>query len=490
MKTIIKYIYSLIGLCCLIAFAACDDGDSFTVSPSNVLTFSVDTVKLDTLFSTIPSSTRSFWVYNNSGDGLRNITVRLEGGNQKGFRVNVDGAYLSPEQGYKVSDIEVRNKDSIRVYVELTSAVNYGATPKELKDNLVFVLESGVQQKVALNAWSWDATLLRSPKVESDLTLDSSKPIVVYGDMDVEPGATLTLLPGTKLYFHGNAGLNVKGRLVCKGTATDNVVMRGDRLDRMFAYLPYDRVSGQWRGIKIFKDSYDNEIDHTDIHGAFEGLRVDSSDVSRLSLSLTNSIVHNCQGNALNVVCSKVVLENCQLTNALYHCLAVDGGDVSVNNCTIAQFYPFDSARGSALSFSGINYPLVNFNCRNTLITGYANDEMMGGRPTGEDANAFNFNFANCTIRTPEVTDEDDEEHFVDVEFEDVADSEHYGIGHFVKIDANMQDYNFHLRKDAGAIGKANPDTATKHDMEDVQRDDKPDVGAYEYIEAPADATN
>ena len=77
------------------AISACDDEDSFTVSPSNILTFSMDTVKLDTVFSTVPSSTRSFWVYNKSGDGLRCSTVRLENGNQTGFRVNVDGVFLS-----------------------------------------------------------------------------------------------------------------------------------------------------------------------------------------------------------------------------------------------------------------------------------------------------------------------------------------------------------------------------------------------------------
>ena len=74
--------------------SACDDIDDFTTSPNNLLTFSTDTVRIDTVFSTVPSSMHDFWVSNRSGKGLRCTSVRLEGGNQNGFRVNVDGVYL------------------------------------------------------------------------------------------------------------------------------------------------------------------------------------------------------------------------------------------------------------------------------------------------------------------------------------------------------------------------------------------------------------
>lgn len=117
MKT--KNIYIVFTLLILCLFWSCDDEESFSVSLSSLLTFSSDTIKLDTVFSTVPSSTCSFWVYNKSGKGLRNINVRLENGNQAGFRVNVDGAYLSPTSGFQVNDIEVRNKDSIRVLLSL-----------------------------------------------------------------------------------------------------------------------------------------------------------------------------------------------------------------------------------------------------------------------------------------------------------------------------------------------------------------------------------
>ena len=90
--------------------------------------------------------------------------VRLAQGNQTGFRVNVDGVELSAANGYQVRDLEVRNKDSIQVFVEMTSPFNNAATPQEVVDNLLFTLESGVQQKVNLRVYSWDAELVKGRK--------------------------------------------------------------------------------------------------------------------------------------------------------------------------------------------------------------------------------------------------------------------------------------------------------------------------------------
>lgn len=470
--------YYIMSLFASLLLCACDDEDTFTASPSNLLTFSSDTIKLDTIFSTVPSSTRSFWVYNKSGDGLRCKSVRLENGNQVGFRVNVDGAYLSPSAGYQVSDIEIRDKDSIRVFVELTSPMNHGDRPVKIEDNIVFVLESGVRQKVNLNAYSWDAELIKNVVVDKDLTISGSKPIVVYGGIDVAENATLTVASGTTLFFHSDAGIDVHGRLVCEGTASDNVVLRGDRLDNMFDYLPYDCVSGQWRGVRFYEKSYDNSIKYTDIHGSFDGVRVDSADVSRLKLTIENSTVHNCQGSALVTDNANVVVRNCQLTNTLGDCLAVYGGRVDVNNSTLAQFYPFDSNRGVALRFSADKYPLLSFVCRNSLITGYADDEMMG--EPGEEAE-FNFNFDHCIIRTPKVMT-GDSIRFVNVVFEEYTDTVKAGRKHFRKIDTENLRYDFRLDSISPAVDAANPETAMPTDMNGVARDAKPDIGPFEYV--------
>ena len=263
-----KHILYIIGIVLLSAFSACTDDETFSTSTSNLLTFSTDTVRLDTTFSNVPTTAKSLWLFNRSGAGIRLSSVRLENGNQSGYRVNVNGTYLGPTVGYQDHDIEIRKGDSIRIFVELTSASQRSDVPQLVEDNLIFNYESGVEQKVNLNGYSWDATLLQSPRISHDTLISSTKPVVVLGGMYVDSAATLTLGQGTTLYFHENAGLHVYGKLISSGTPENNVVLRGDRIDHMFDYLPYDRTPGQWRGIHFYASSYDNRLQFTDLHSA------------------------------------------------------------------------------------------------------------------------------------------------------------------------------------------------------------------------------
>lgn len=471
----------------LIALAACTDDDSFTTASGHLLTFSTDTVRIDTVFSNVPSATRSMWVYNRSGDGLRCRSVRLENGATSGFRVNVDGVYLGEATNYATTDIEVRNKDSIRVFVEATLPANGIDGPQEREDNLIFTLENGTEQRVNLNAFAWDATLMRNLKISSDQTIATTgKPIVVYGGITVDSAATLTIAAGTTLYFHQDAGIHVYGHLLTEGTATENVVLRGDRIDRMFSYLPYDRVPGQWQGVHIYSSSADNTLTYTDIHSTYNGIVVDSADVATHRLTLNAVTIHNCQGYGLLATNAKLSLTNCQITNVLNDCLRLNGGDATLNACTLAQFYPFDSKRGVALRFTN-SHPLVGLNVDNTLITGYADDQMMGERP--DTTVAFVYNFAHSIIRTPKVTTADSV-YFSNVIFEDPKDTTSTGTKHFMKIDTENLIYDFRLDSLSSAIGKASPETVPRTDRDGRERKEKPDIGAYEYISSAIGSNN
>lgn len=468
---------------------ACTDDDSFSTSQSNLLTFATDTVSMDTVFSRIPTSRKYFWVYNRSGDGIRCTNVRLENGNQSGFRVNVDGTYLSSESGYQTSDVEIRNKDSIFVNVELTTPVNNKLGPQYVEDNLVFRLESGVEQKVNLNAYSWDANIVRNLTITSDTTISSiEKPTVVFGTLRIDSAATVTIEPGSTLYFHSGAGIDVYGKLVSEGTAGSNITMRTDRTDHMFDYLPYDMMSGQWNGIRFRESSYDNSINFTDIHGTFDGIVCDSSDVSKMKLAMLNSTVHNCQGYGLKSVNSVVDVENCQISNALNDCVAIYGGVAFLNHCTLAQFYPFDSNRGVALRYvngnDGINYPLYQMDCINSIVTGYSDDEIMG--QAVDTTVAYTYRFINSILRTDTVADQPD--NIIDVMWEKTnTDSIPYGEKNFRLADIDRQYYDFHLDSISRAIGNASQRYALPYDRDGNLRDDKPDIGCYEFIEPKTD---
>lgn len=476
MKRVIKY---TLLLATLVLTVACMDDEVFSSSRNDLLTFSTDTVKLDTCFSTVPTPTKTFWVYNKSGKGIRCSQIRLKNGNQTGFRVNVDGVYLGPTQGYLVNDQEIRNKDSIRVFVELTSPINNSSEPQEVSDDLVFLLESGAQQQVKLNAYSWDADLLRNITVTKDTIIGGKRPTVIYGNLTVNEGATLNIEAGKTLYMHGDAQIDVYGTLSCIGTPNDEITIRGDRLDRMFDYLPYDGISGQWKGIRFHEPSYGNIIRNTNIHSASDAIVCDSSDVNKDKLKIENSTIHNNQGYGVLSTNSFITIENSQLSNCLKDIVAIYGGNVEINGCTLAQFYPFDGNRGSALSFTNYEgeheYPLNYFAVRNTICTGYADDVIMGNAK--DSILAYSYFFDHCLLRTPEI---EDTINCVNVIWEDVKDTICSGVKNFKKIDTELLQYDFHLAEKSLAIGKANPKTSLPSDRNATKRDDMPDIGCYE----------
>ena len=417
---------------------ACSDNDSFTKDSSQRLSFSRDTVRLDTLFAEVPSVTYTFWIYNRASDGLRISTARLEKGNQTGFRVNLDGTFLNPVG----QDFEVRKGDSLRVFVEITSYENHSVEPKLVEDNLLLTLESGVEQKVNLRTYSWDAMKVTNLEVEEDMTIESEKPLVIYGDgIHIAKGATLTL-KNTQLFFHHEAAVTVEGKLEAY-----NCLMRGDRLDYMFDYLPYDRVSGQWLGIEIASNAEGCWLTDTEVRNAWDGIWADSTQVA-----LVNSVVHNCRGYALYAKDSKVALDYVQLTNAENDCLSLHGCEAVVDHCTLAQFYPLTGYRGAALYYEATTWPMI-LDCRNTLVTGYDDNVVQVNK---DQKGSLEYHFENCLLRTPEVKDE--EASYVGILWESSKD-EFQGKQHFLTFDEENMFYDFTIVVESPAyerlIGRA-----------------------------------
>ena len=412
----------------VVLLSACQDNDSFSNDRGLRLTFAVDTVKMDTMFSTVPSATYNFWVYNKSGNGIRISTVRLERGNQSGFRVNVDGTFLDPV----ANELEVRKDDSIRVFVEVTPPEAYTVDPKLIEDNLLFTLESGVEQRVNLRTWSWDAEKLMKLVVTRDTVIESSKPVVVYGDsIRIKKGATLTLR-NTSLYFHDQTGIAVEGRLIA-----ENCLMRGDRLDHMFDYLPYDRVSGQWSGIKVYPDA-SCELKDCEIRNPFDGMMC----YANSKVTLVNTVIHNCRGYGFHAEDAVVSLSYCQMSNTYGDCLSLQGCQAVVDHCTLAQFYLLSSIRGAAIDFGDTEKPL-SLNCTNTLMTGYNEDVLMGMKPS----ETVQYVFENCLIRTPKI---DNEETFKNIIWETPED-EFEGTDHFLLVDDKNLIYDFTIKEESPA---------------------------------------
>lgn len=440
-----RYIlYTMILVWGLLA-GACSDDESFTTSRGDLLEFTADTLKMDTVFSNTGSSTYTFWVYNHTNKGIRLNSVRLKNGNQTGFRVNVDGSYLDNKLGAVVNDLEVRKGDSLRIFVELTAPESHQSEPQLVIDDLLFQLESGVEQKVRLLAWTWDAIKLTDLVICRDTIIDTRIPIIIYGNgLRVNSGAVLTLC-NTTLYFHDGAGIDIYGQL-----KTKDCVFRGDRLDCMFPYLPYDRVSGQWRGLWFAPSSTGNSLFNTEIRNAMTGIFLADSatiDTNDLRLQMSYCTVHNIKGHGLVSYHSNVAFDHCQLTNTLGDCLIVYGGNCVIDYCTLAQFYPFSADRGAALHF--VSKGDVSIVCRNSILTGYSDDVLMGEQP--DSSATMNYVFENCLLRTPKI--EDDTISFRHIMWETPKDSIQ-GKEHFVNIDEENLYYDFRLDSLSTAQGK------------------------------------
>lgn len=409
-----------IFLCLLVLpvlWVSCSDNDKFSSDTSSMLSFSIDSLEMDTVFNQTSTRTYDFWVYNRNEAGIRIREVRLQHPSQSCFRVNVDGNYVDSV----AYDFEVRKGDSIRVFVELTGPQTYQDAPQRIEDMLIFSLENGREQPLKLSAYSWRAIFYQEELVvREDMVIDERQPMVFRKGIVIQKGATLTL-SHAQLYFSDGAGIEVNGTLIA-----DSCLFRGDRLDRMFSYLPYDRVSGQWYGITIHAASTDNYLKDCEIRSSCVGITCET----KSSLSLLRCTIHNCKGIGLELMTSTATLDSCRITNTLGDCLYAMGSSLHLQHSTLAQFYPFSADRGAALRFDAESV----VQCDNTLITGYEEDVVIG---EGE-----NFSFYNCLLRTLRPTDD---EAFEEIIWESPED-EIQGKDHFVTFDTDNLFYNFSIK--------------------------------------------
>lgn len=482
----------------VLTMSSCDDNDSFSTSPNSKLTISNEALSLDTVFSKVPSAAKKVMVYNHSGDGIRIQSIQqLKGADKTGFRVNVNGVYINPEENNTISmPMEMRSGDSLRVWVELTSLKENGTMkPQPLTDELCFNLESGRQQKISLKAWTWDADTLYNHVLKEDSVIDNKgeRPLVVYGCLVVNPDVTLTVNAGSIIYFHQDGGMNVKGRLVVNGKSGENedVIFRCDRLDSLLQ-LSYDEIPGKWQGITFEKSSLGNEINYLDLHGAEYGILCDSTDYDSLDdmpqkLTMKHSSIMNVLGDGLHVFESKVSLENCLIANASGHCLNIIGGDVRVNSSTLASFYGYTASRKYALSMADYitkDIPLqLRVRISNSIITGYADDQVYWF-PVNKDKDP-EILLEHSYLRTPEPKDEYSKKLLQNDIYDANSPEEFQGKGLFsaVNEDGTSFIYDFTPKVDSPVIGVADAETSCTDDILGRPRKATPDMGCYETTE-------
>lgn len=355
---------------------SCQDDWTFSNDSRYALDFSADTVRLDTVFTGMASASARFMVYNPNDAGLRFDAV-MGGGAGSPFRMNLDG-----EGGSVITGLEIPAGDSLFCFVTVNIPPSDETRPFHASDSIRFVLESGVVQHVRLSAYGQNATVLKGIRIESDTRLDATLPYLIYDSLYVAEGATLTVAPGARLYFHSKSVLDVAGRVMAEGCADSVIVMRGDRLDAMNTVPPvaYDLLAAQWGGIRIRGGSYGNMFSYCDIHGGESGIVADSASSGKIKFSLYSSVVHNMSGSCIEATGCMIDVANSQITNAGTVCVDIAGGKSEFTFCTIAGFSLWSVGSQAVLLSDcrdGNRVPFTGACFRNCIITGRHESEFI-----------------------------------------------------------------------------------------------------------------
>ncbi len=117
----------------------------------NFVSFSVDTLLFDTIFTTIGSTTRYLKVYNNYNDDITINSIGLAKGANSSFQLNIDG-----EPNHTIENTFLRNGDSLYIFAEVTIDPNGMDTAYIEQDAIVFDFNNNIQY-VDLVAWGRDA---------------------------------------------------------------------------------------------------------------------------------------------------------------------------------------------------------------------------------------------------------------------------------------------------------------------------------------------
>jgi len=296
------------------------------------LTFSVDTVLFDTVFTTVGSTTKRFKIYNSSNSPVKISKVILEGGQSSPYRVNLDGV-----SGTSFSDIVLPSNDSLFMFVEVTLGENNVNTPFIIEDKIRFET-NGKDQTVQLAAWGQDAYFYDNKEVSGTWAAD--KPHVIYNIALVDSLKSLIIEAGARIHLHKGAMLFVKsGELHIQGTADNKVVFEGDRLESF-----YSDVKGQYYGIYL-NEALPSTINHAIIKNGTAGVHIFSehpSNGSNYTLDIRNTEIFNQASYGIfNYSGGKIYGENLNIhNNSLYAYFLLEGGDHKFIN---SQFLSYGS---------------------------------------------------------------------------------------------------------------------------------------------------
>ncbi len=158
----------------------------------------------------------------------------------------------------------------------------------------------------------------------------------VVGNISVDAGNTLTILPGTEFLHQGSFYWNIYGQLIAEGTERDSIIFK--------RYLPNQNF--RWRGLRFHEDSTPtNSLDYCviehcwngsspiNVHGG--GIRSNGADIT-----IRNSRISNCtsffDGGGIWAINANIIVDHCTIVDN-YASELGNGGGINLEYCPTAQ---------------------------------------------------------------------------------------------------------------------------------------------------------
>jgi hypothetical protein len=482
--------------------------DFETVPSNGKLAFSKDTLFLDTVFSTISSSTFKLKVYNRSKNDITIPTIKLGKGLASKYRMTVDG--MTGNNGKLFENVPLLAQDSLFIFVE-TTVNSADANPKDMLYTDQIQFDGGSNfQKVELVTLVQDAVFLYSKKTSlltsdiipigadkkqafylnendplngNELKFTNKKAYVIYGYAAVPAGKTLEIDPGARVYFHtdsgivvgDNATIHINGGVSTTKKLINEVIFQGDRIQPDYNFVP-----GQWGTIWLTENSINNKINHLTLKNATIGLKVETK---LNALELKNTQIYDCSTYGVLAQNTSITAENTVISNAGLSSLAcILGGQYSFTHCTFNNDWSSPAQNSVLLSNSLATKDkagtiqtavkdLTKATFNNCIIYGSYTNELFLDKKEGA---IFNYQFNNCLIRFNKNT--------TDPLYLFNSDAIHYNK---IVLNEEPKFFNPNLNKfnidaTSGAFANGSATFNITQDIEGNTRTIPPDLGAYQ----------
>lgn len=436
--------------------------------PARDISFSVDTVKFDTVINEVRTFTRRFRLRNENKNAVLLSRISLRNAAQNSpFSLTING-----KRGNELRDVRLKGGDSLLILINATMPRNADTLPLLIEDFIDAEFQSGKKTAV-IQAWGQDAHFLRDSVLSCNTVWRGTKPFVILGDgVMIKENCKLTIEEGVRVLFAPRSYFFVFGTLDIKGTAEKRVVFTSFRNDP-----PYNTAIGQWGGVLFAEVSKNNSLNFTDIRNGIVGIQSNAffSSGNEFPVKLNGCVIENFSTCGILAINSGVKAENTMINNCLKQTFAgLGGGNYELNHCTLANFsFNFFREEPQVVLRNEFEIPPnpnnpaglkinnhLNFVFRNGILWGNLEEEIFSAKlPAFE----MNLNFDRSILKSKSTFGENN------------------------LVNQNPRFKNPILQKfELDTLSPAKDyaiSSGMKTDILGKNRDSKPDAGAYERIE-------